>query len=146
MVGGGDPRASRCANQIGHAFRWQIESAAMKALCKIQQYLLTLFAVLLLYVGSYCCLSANGEYYFAESDRFHYQIYGMAVGDINIWHHKFLHWEPCTDFFGEKTTRGNLLGYVYCPMIVLDRGLVHSTKPNTDPATRPPTVGVLDLR
>ena len=118
----------------------------MKTPCKIRQYLLTLFAVLLLYVGSYCCLSANGEYYFSQSDRFHGQIYGMAVGDINIWHPKFLYWETFTTVLGERTTRGNFLGYVYCPMIMLDRWLVHSTEPNTDPATRPPTLGVGHLQ
>lgn len=78
------------------------------------------------YVGSYCCLSAYGDYYWGQSGHVRYN-FGFAVSDISIWHAKNTRWQRFKSLGGEEITRGNTLGYFYCPMIILDRWLVHPT-------------------
>lgn len=104
----------------------------MKAPRKVRRYLLALLAVFVLYVGSYCWLSADGRYYFAQSGRVRNGV-GLSVSDIAMWHPKYLRWEWVTNVRGEQTSRGNMLGYVFCPTIILDRWLVHPTEQLIDP-------------
>ena len=110
----------------------KLESAAMRAPRKIRRYSLAALGVVLFYVGSYCCLSASGGYCFGQSGRVRYG-FGLSVSDISIWHPKFLYWQRFTNVRGAKTTHGNILGYVYCPLIALDRWLVHPTEQLIDP-------------
>jgi hypothetical protein len=88
-----------------------------------------LLVVLILYIGSYCVLSALGENRFGQSGRARYGSTGFAASDIVIWYPKFLSYQA--DFMGvssEIRTRGNGLGYFYSPLILLDRKLVHKTE------------------
>ena len=111
---------------------WAIKSAAMNVSRKIRRYLLTLLAAVLLYVGSYCCLSASGGYYFGQSGRVRYG-FGISVSDVSIWQPKFLQWQRFTNAGGEETTRDNFPGYVFCPLIAMDRWLVHPTEQLIEP-------------
>ena len=95
---------------------------------KRRQVFLTLLVAALIYIGSYCCLSACGEFQFSQSGRVHYG-FGLSVSDILIWQPKFLQWQCFTNTQGEESTRGNLLGYAYCPLIAIDRWLIHPTMP-----------------
>ena len=104
----------------------------MKARRKIRRYLFTVLTAVLLYVGSYCCLSVSGEYYFGQSGRVRYG-FGLSFSDISIWHPRFLQWQRFTSVGGEETTRGNILGYIYCPLIEFDRWLVHPTEQLLEP-------------
>lgn len=100
----------------------------------VRRSLATLAFILVLYIGSYCCLSACGDYYFGQSGRLRYN-FGFAVSDISIWHAKFTRWQRFQNIRGEQITRGNTLGYFYCPMIILDRWLVHPTEQLFDDAS-----------
>jgi len=97
----------------------------------VRRSLVILFLALVVYVGSYCCLSACGGYYFGQSGRVRYN-FGFAVSDVSMWHAKFTRWQRFQNNRGEEVTRGNTLGYLYCPMIILDRRLVHQTRPLFD--------------
>ena len=84
--------------------------------------------LLVLYVLSYVVLSLLGGYVFWQSGELRYK-HGLSVSDI-------IHWEPsgCVyqhgfrDIHGETVSRGNILGYIYSPLIRLDRWLVHPTR------------------
>lgn len=39
-----------------------------------------------------------------------------------------MHWQRMTDICGEKTTQGDALDYLFCPLILLDRWLIHPTQ------------------
>ena len=104
----------------------------MKSPRKIRRYILGFLATALLYVGSYSCLSASGGYYYGQSGRVRYG-FGLSVSDISIWQPRFLRWQRFTNVRGEKTTRGNFLGYVFCPLIVVDRWFVHPTSQLIEP-------------
>mgnify|MGYP000745972921 CR=1 FL=1 len=99
----------------------------MKAVLEKRRYLFALLLAGLLYVGSYCSLSACGEYCFSQSGRVRYS-FGLSISDISIWHPRFLQWQRFTTVRGEKTTRGNFLGYAYSPLIAIDRSFVHPTE------------------
>jgi hypothetical protein len=45
-----------------------------------------------------------------------------------MWQPEFIRWQQFTNVEGSATTRGNILGYVFCPLIILDRWLVHPTE------------------
>jgi hypothetical protein len=103
-----------------------IEGIVMKLPRAVRRCLYILLAVVVLYAGSYCCLSACGDYFWEQSGRVRYK-FGFAVTDLSMWHPKLTHWQRFTSIQGEEITRGNTLGYFYCPMIMLDRWLVHPT-------------------
>ncbi len=99
----------------------------MRTRRKRRQVFLTLVVAALIYIGSYCCLSACGGYHFGQSGRVRYG-FGLAVSDIVIWQPEFLRWQRVSDTRGEGATRGNILGYAYCPLIAIDRWLIHPTR------------------
>jgi hypothetical protein len=99
----------------------------MKVPGKIQRGLLVFLAVIVLYVGLYCCLSARGSYQFMQTGRIRYG-FGLSVSDVSMWQPEFIRWQQFTNVEGSATTRGNILGYVFCPLIILDRWLVHPTE------------------
>ncbi len=93
----------------------------------LRRYLFAVVAGLLFYIGSYSCLSLSGQYAWSQSGRVRYA-FTLSVSDISIWQPKFLYWQRFINVKGEKTTRGNFVGYVYCPLIMLDRWWVHPTE------------------
>jgi hypothetical protein len=99
----------------------------MKLPHRVRSWLKALVFSFVCYTGSYCCLSACGDYYWAQSGRVRYN-FGLAVSDFSMWHPKFTRWQRFTGFRGEEITRGNTLGYFYCLMIAIDRWLVHPTE------------------
>ena len=99
----------------------------MKMPRAVKRCLFTLLAVLVFYVSSYCCLSACGSYQLTQSGRLRYG-FGLSVSDLSIWQPTFLRWQRFSDTQAEETSRGNALGNFYCPMIILDRWLVHPDK------------------
>ncbi len=106
----------------------------MKSRRKHRQVSLILLAAAVIYVVSYCCFSACGEYQFSQSGRVRYG-FGLSVSDIVIWQPKFLRWHCFTNTKGEAVTRGNILGCAYCPLIAFDRWLVHPTRPALESST-----------
>ena len=109
---------------------------------------LTIGLLLLGYVGSYVALSARGGWYWSQTGRVRYT-FGFAMTDVVRWHPAWARWEPFRDVHGRDTSRGNLAGYLYSPLIRLDRAWVHrdhelfaESNPATQPAaTRPRSDG-----
>ena len=83
----------------------------------------------LLYVGIYIVLSANGGYRFSQSGkiRYKYELGGMTMSDIDIWCPKWCWFQTYTNAQGRKTIRGNPLGLLFSPLIMIDHMFVHET-------------------
>ena len=89
-----------------------------------------LAVVALLYVGPYIVLSARGGYRWSASGELRWVFDGqpgLAVLDRVIWHPRGIHWERYRDLSGQRATRADGWGQFYCPLIVVDRWLVHRT-------------------
>ena len=88
---------------------------------------LTIGSILLaVYVGIYIALSAAGEYRPTFSGKRRYT-FGLAVMDRSIWQPNGLRWERYKSIKGQSDTRGNVPGYLFSPLIVMDRALWHPT-------------------
>ena len=83
-----------------------------------------LVAVIVLYVGSYTVLSWNGGWHWSQTGMMRYD-FGFATTDVVRWRPARAYWEPFKDVSGEWTTRANLLGHFYSPLIRLDRHWFH---------------------
>lgn len=81
-------------------------------------------ALPVIYVGSYVVLSACGEWRWSQTGRLRYD-FGLAVTDVERWFPRWAYWEPFKDVYGNDTSRGNLQGYIYSPLIRLDRAWIH---------------------
>ena len=85
--------------------------------------------VLTAYLVSYLILSALGGYRFDQSGELRYASAGLSVSDLVMWHPAGCWYQRrLRGITGDHTSRGNFLGYLYSPLIVLDRALVHRTK------------------
>ena len=89
-------------------------------------YRLGMLGVLLIaaYVGSYFVLSMRGEWRWSQTGRLRYT-FGLAVSDVERWFPAGVYWEPFRDIEGVDTSRGDLLGYFYSPLVRADRAYVH---------------------
>jgi hypothetical protein len=83
--------------------------------------------VIALYVGSYLPLSATGDWYYSQTGDHRYG-FGLAMSDIIRWQPRWASWEPFRDVEGHRTSRGNPLGYLYSPLIRLDRKWFHQDR------------------
>jgi len=79
------------------------------------------------YVVTYCFCSGFGQYQPAQSGEIRWG-FGMSVTDIVIWSPFEANWQKYTTSSGTQSSRGNLLGYFYSPLIRLDRALIHPTQ------------------
>ncbi len=100
--------------------------------------LFTAACALLLYLGSYAALSTAGEYRASQTGRLRY-FGGLSVTDVYHWQPAFAEWEPFRDVTGRETSRGDLLGYLYSPLIRIARGWRRSSQYwfEASAATRP---------
>jgi hypothetical protein len=90
--------------------------------------LLSISVPVLLYAAGYLVLTLCGGYHFSQSGEPRY-VSGMSVSDIIEWDPKGLWWQGRYRFAGgEYGSRGNFAGYVYSPLIALDRALWHRTQ------------------
>lgn len=96
---------------------------------KHRPLVLALGILSVLYVCLYVVLSAAGGYSFSQSGRVRYNAgQGLSVSDLVMWYPKWAWYQ--NDFVhvsGEISSRGNTLGYVFSPLIILDRKLIHKT-------------------
>jgi hypothetical protein len=83
--------------------------------------------LVLAYVGSYVALSAAGDYRASQTGKLRYSG-GLSVTDVDHWQPHFMWWEPFHDVYGKDTSRGDLLGYFYSPLIRVDRAWRHPSK------------------
>ena len=82
----------------------------------------------LLYVASYLFLTYRGSWCFSQSGELRHDG-GILASDIVEWRPQGLYWQGrFKDIRGRYASRGNLLGYFYCPLIGLDRAVWHRTR------------------
>lgn len=79
------------------------------------------------YVVCYAVLSLLGQCRMVTSGERRYSKTGLGVIDTQEWQPKGLLFRRWKGTNGEMRTEGNLCGYVYSPLIVLDRACVHRT-------------------
>lgn len=87
------------------------------------------------YVGSYLALAAAGGWHWSQTGKLRY-VGGLSVSDVERWHPAWAYWEPFRNIYGVDTSRGNPQGYLYSPLIRLDRRWFHPDR-QVFPATRP---------
>ena len=83
--------------------------------------------LMLIYVLTYCVLSAKGSYYWRQSGKLRYN-FGFSVTDM-------IEWDPYGTVFhrqkgidGHYFTRTNDPGYLFAPLIYVDRAVFHKTQ------------------
>jgi hypothetical protein len=79
------------------------------------------------YLGSYAVLSANGNWNWSQTGNKRYAS-GLAVSDVERWHPAYARWERYTSVDGSARSRGNIIGYIFSPLIRLDRAFWHPDK------------------
>lgn len=88
-----------------------------------------LFAlILLLYVGTYIALSFTGGYRVASTGNARIPLLSVSIPDSQQWQPKYLELEVMKTGSGSWTTNGNLGGYIFSPLILIDRKLWHPNK------------------
>jgi hypothetical protein len=83
--------------------------------------------LVLAYVGSYVAFSAAGDYRASQTGKLRY-LGGLSVTDVYHWQPRFMWWEPFHDVYGKDTSRGDPLGYLYSPLIRIDRAWRHPSQ------------------
>jgi hypothetical protein len=85
-------------------------------------------AILIWYVSSYTICTLYGQYKWSQSGNERWNLTGLAVTDIVIWCPQNMWFEyPFINIDGEVSSRGDVWGYIYSPLILLDRYLWHPT-------------------
>lgn len=76
-----------------------------------------------LYCQSYLTIRKDSGYYYTQSGELRYRGgYGLSVTDMLQWQPKVCWWQPgYIDVTGDSVSRGNFAGYLYSPLIALDR-------------------------
>jgi hypothetical protein len=89
---------------------------------------ISLVASLVAYVGIYVILSAQGQWAGSQTGNLRYET-GLSVSDMVEWRAKGCWFQAgFTNVSGEKTCRGNGLGYFFSPLILIDQNFVHKTQ------------------
>lgn len=73
------------------------------------------------YLISYLPIRARGSYKLTQSGELRYG-FGLSMSDLRQWNPEGCWWQGSfRNIRGEISTRGNSLGYFYCPLIAIDR-------------------------
>ena len=83
-----------------------------------------LILTLVLYVTTYAVLSACGKYVWSQSGRFRWAG-GFAVTDCVIWQPLMAHGQRFQRVDGIVGFRGNHLGFLFYPLILIDHACIH---------------------
>lgn len=91
------------------------------------RYLITAVIILAVYVGTYCLLSWNGRYWYRPSGEVRYGS-GLAAFELAQWSPYGITFECRHGVDGKYITDGGVFGFIYSPLIYVDRRLVHKTR------------------
>ena len=89
---------------------------------RARRFLIGLAAYLLVYVG----LSALGEYQNDFSGKRRW-FGGLAWFDVALWQPRGMYFRVYIGVDGKRDVSGSPLGWIYSPLILVDRALVHPT-------------------
>ncbi|MEM6822348.1 MAG: hypothetical protein AAF558_10455 [Verrucomicrobiota bacterium] len=87
-----------------------------------------LFLLLLIYFGVYAGISSMGEYKAAASGNIKTPLIPINIADTRQWHPKFAELNVYKNSEDNWTWTGNTAGYVFAPLILLDRQFWHPTE------------------
>lgn len=74
-------------------------------------------------------LSYQGSYMMTQSGKIRYELTGLSLFDIAEWRPKGCWFQAgFINAHGEKSYRGNILGYFFAPLIMIDRKFIHKTQ------------------
>ena len=83
---------------------------------------------LFLYISSYVIFSCFGGYIATQSGEVRYKNIGLSVTDIYLWQPKFVYGKLFRTIRGKLTYHGNVLGFIYAPLVIIDQKFCHKTK------------------
>ena len=86
-----------------------------------------IFVILFLYIISYAVLSYFGSYCPTQSGKLRYNA-GLSVTDVAQWHPKFIYGHLFRTIDGKTTYCGNIMGFIYAPLVILDQKYIHKTE------------------
>jgi hypothetical protein len=69
----------------------------------------------------YLVLSWFGGWHFSQTGKVRYQGAGLAASDVVRFSPAGVRWERFTTIGNEEITRANLLGYIYSPLLRVER-------------------------
>lgn len=91
--------------------------------------------VLLLYLLSYITNSALGRYLVIPSGETRFAFgkpTAVSMPDMAIWTPQFGRFESYLTIRGDRAVRATIIGYLFCPLIYLDRRFFHKSFRVTD--------------
>ena len=88
---------------------------------------LSFVGIIACYIISYLPFSLNGRYVWTQSGEVRYS-FGLSVTDLEQWQPKWARCQVFRDISGRLVLRGNILGYFYTPLILIDQKYIHPTK------------------
>lgn len=92
----------------------------------LPKYLFYIFLFIIAYFGLYFFLSCIGSYMPSQSGKIRYTG-GISMTDIEIWQPKFITFKTYYSVDGSKSIKANIGGYLFYPLILIDRNTVHKT-------------------
>lgn len=101
----------------------------MKSRLKLlRNWLIAVSFWLMVYVGIYIILTLQGGYYLNQSGKVRYRSIWLSVSDISTWNPKGCWYQAkFKNTKGVSVSRGNDLGYLFSPLIMIDRKYFHPT-------------------
>lgn len=84
------------------------------------------FGAFVSYLGIYAAMSASGEYRPSPCGKIRHSS-GLAVMDRTLWQPKGMYFVRRLDVQGRSKTDADLGGYIFAPLIVVDRANWHPT-------------------
>ncbi|MHC4474706.1 MAG: WG repeat-containing protein [Planctomycetota bacterium] len=111
---------------LGPPVDWSQVDKALSRRLTWRRVLVGVLCIVIVYVGSYCILSALGRYIFTQSGNYRYS-FGLSVTDIVQWQPKYAFGQRFLNIAGKDTFRAGPLGLFYLPLILFDQKYVHKT-------------------
>ena len=100
---------------------------------KRRKIMVVILCFIVIYMVSYCTLSFFGKYVPGQSGNLRYSV-GLGVTDIARWQPKFIYGGLyCPIGKDNATYFGNILGYFYAPLVLVDQKYFHKTQSLIDP-------------
>ena len=84
-----------------------------------------LFIVGAFYLFSYLSFRGSGNYVIIRSGEV--RPYAFAAADKIIWNPNDTHWQTFKNAYGHYETKGNAKGYIFMPLICIERALFKPT-------------------
>lgn len=79
-----------------------------------------------IYLFMYIIFCMYGQYSPTQSGKTRYQN-GLSITDVEVWQPRFIVGQLFYDIDGKLKFRGNTMGYIYAPVLLIDQKHIHKT-------------------